>query len=153
VFNVDDFRSHYFLAINEEISSAEFMFREFFLGGYLVYGFGREQHVVTDADLIAFEWIEENTESDALFLNSYTDAGLWIPSIPFRPVVTVHTNPFMVEAAKEMQIRTDYDYFYVGNKRNVRVDDSPIDLDLYDNDPDLELVFREEGASIYKMFE
>lgn len=149
----DKFRSHYFLAMSGEISMPEFLFRELFLGNYSIYALGREQNVLTTADLAAFEWIEKNTEKDALFLNSYNDGGLWISAIPLRPVVNAHANPFMIESANEMRIRTDYDYVYVGNKKNVRIDNTPVDTSVYDNDPKYKLVFREENASIYEVLD
>ncbi len=149
----DKFRSHYFLAMNGEISMPEFLFREFFFGNYFIYALGREQNVLTTADLDAFEWIEENTEEDALFLNFYNDGGLWISAIPLRPIVNVHTNPYTIEGANEMMSRTDYDYFYVGNKKNVRIDNTPVDTNVYDNDPKYKLVFRQENASVYEVLE
>lgn len=57
-----------------------------------------DRHFVTDQDLVAMEWIEENTPVDGTFaINTYqwlprfahgTDAGYWIPYLAHRKIVT-----------------------------------------------------------------
>ena len=40
--------------------------------------------------MAAFDWINSNTERDALFVASYADAGMWIPTFTNRPTLGSH---------------------------------------------------------------
>ena len=71
---------------------------------------------VTDADLRAFQWIEENSEEGAVFLNNYGDAGLWIPGIVLRPAVVIHSNPVYLDEFRRQQLSFLPEYVYIGAK-------------------------------------
>lgn len=47
----------------------------------------RENSAVTENDVYAFDWIKNNTPSDALFFVSLSDAGQWIPIFTHRRVL------------------------------------------------------------------
>ncbi len=72
---------------------------------------------VSDADMKAFRWIEENTDEDAVFLNNYGDAGLWIPAMAMRPTVVIQTNPVYMEEFRILQLSLLPEYAYTGAKQ------------------------------------
>ena len=54
-------------------------------------GLSSETQVSCDKPTVAaFDWINANTEKDALFVASYADAGMWIPTFTNRATLGTH---------------------------------------------------------------
>jgi hypothetical protein len=54
----------------------------------------REKSLVSGDDLEVMEWISRNTPQDIVILNRYKDAGIWLPAIAFRAVLTNDYGPY-----------------------------------------------------------
>lgn len=84
-----DFKSHYTL-FKEDRKIPPFLARDLAFGSYWAYAFDRTNAGVTQADLDAFLWIEENTPGDAVFKVNYADGGHLIPSFTGRAIQDPH---------------------------------------------------------------
>lgn len=71
---------------------------------------------VTKSDLAAFKWIEKNTKAESVFQNSYGDAGLWIPVIAYRKILSPHINVVYMDEFNEGAKGISPDYVYLGKK-------------------------------------
>jgi len=100
---------------------------------------------VTEADLKAFNWLEENTDEKDVIQNNYGDGGLWIPSIIFRPISYAHINVIYLDKIKSLG---EPKYIYIGRKCVYNCPQK--NSDFKDNDK-YEQVYSEEGVHIYKI--
>jgi hypothetical protein len=108
---------------------------------------------VSDADMRAFRWIENNTDEKAIFLNNYGDAGLWIPAMVLRPAVVIHSNPVYLEEFRELQLSFLPHYVYIGARPIF-----PKHIHLKSGDleamPDVcRKVYDENGAMVFEVLD
>jgi hypothetical protein len=105
---------------------------------------------VTNFDLAAFSWIEKNTPKNAVFLNNYGDAGLWIPAVTFRRITNPHSEPINIPALKEGLKDLKPHYAYIGKKKVYS--DTPISRDKLLNQPDrYKEVYGKDQVYIFKI--
>ena len=105
--------------------------------------------MVTKQDLDAFDWILENTEQDALFLNNYGDAGLWIPAITLRKSRTIQTVPVYFDETEKYLSSLKPNYVYFGEKM---VYTKELDYYSYDSQPELyEKVYVNDKVTIFRI--
>lgn len=103
------------------------------------------QSAVTKADLKAFDWLEKHTSRADVIQNNYGDAGLWIPSIIFRPITNAHINVIYLDKTKPLE---GPGYVYIGKKC---VYGCPLkNADFKDNNR-YKLVYSRDGVYIYKI--
>jgi hypothetical protein len=96
---------------------------------------------VTHDDLTAFAWLAANTTPNDVVLNTYHDAGLWIPAIAERQITTYHTNPIdMEKLGNNIGKET---YVYRGAK-SLAPQTTAVPIDY-------ELVFSSGEAKVYKV--
>jgi hypothetical protein len=139
----------YFKVMEHKMPISEFLVKESIFGNYFVYAFGDEQYTLTKSDINAIKWLKENTNQTDVVKNNYYDAGLWIPAINFQPITRIHGNPAVEETQNNRS--ENYKYIFVGNKKNSRIDNTPINTSIYDFNSSFVLVFRDENASIYEV--
>lgn len=106
--------------------------------------------VVTHEDIDAMKWITGNTPKDAVILNNYTDAGLWIPAIAERQITLYHTNPIDMDHFTGNQGRESY--AYIGNKTLTGAPDiDTVNTASLSENPDYTLVYENNRAAIYRV--
>lgn len=71
---------------------------------------------LSEADGRAFEWMRRNLPDDAVVLNNYGDAGLWIPAMTKRRAVVVHTTPFFLDELRALQLAARPGWIYLGDR-------------------------------------
>jgi hypothetical protein len=87
-----------------------------FFSAYYIYN-SVSQCSVTDADIAAFKWIDENAPENAVFMNNYGDAGLWIPAIAGRTIKDPQTEPVNMEELRAGTAKLKAGYVYIGSKK------------------------------------
>lgn len=75
---------------------------------------GLAEAPVTQDDLRAFEWINNNADPDAHFANNYSDAGLWIPTMARRTVTVPHVNIINWSETKLALASRPAQFIYIG---------------------------------------
>jgi hypothetical protein len=104
--------------------------------------------LVTPADLRAMQWIQANTDPQAVFRNQYGDAGLWIPAIAFRGITDPHLNPFYFDEFRAASRAFEARYVYVGKKKALG---EPISVQEFESRPDrYRKVYDHDGVMIYE---
>jgi hypothetical protein len=107
--------------------------------------------LLTQADLKAMRWIQDNTAAGMIFQNKYGDAGLWIPAIAFRGITDPHLNPFYFDEFQAASSGLKAHYAYVGKKK---VLGEPISLAGFESAPDrYRKVYDDDGVIIYKVID
>ena len=73
---------------------------------------------LSDDDLRAFEWIDQNTLKTNIILNlpEHDESGLWIPALCGRRVLRPHSNPFYFDELAEGSRDVVPTYLFVGSK-------------------------------------
>jgi hypothetical protein len=105
--------------------------------------------LLTKADLLAMQWIQENTEPGAAFDNRYGNAGLWIPAVAFRPITDPHLNPFFFDEFRAGAAGLKARYVYIGKKKALG---ERISLDEFEAKPGLyRKVYNREEVIIYEI--
>jgi hypothetical protein len=105
--------------------------------------------LLTEADLLAMHWIQENTEPGAAFYNRYGDAGLWIPAIAFRPITDPHLNPFYFDEFRAASAELKARYVYVGKRKLLG---EPIALGDFEARPEIyRKVYDHDGVMIFEI--
>jgi hypothetical protein len=105
---------------------------------------------VTDADLKAFHWIEDNTEEGDVFLNNYGDAGIWIPGIILRSTVVIQSNPVYLDEFRELQLSLQPQYVYIGAKEAYK-QHIFLEKEQFEAKPELyRKVYEDGGVVIFK---
>ncbi|HLD06885.1 MAG TPA: hypothetical protein VJC16_05120 [Candidatus Nanoarchaeia archaeon] len=148
-------------------------------GPAALFMFGMENDsLITEADLLAFAWIRENTLPEDIFIND--QSGKWIPVMTHRRILIVHvplnyheeirvaynltsfyTKEYIVGGITTPQFNLEeflsdianvksrgIKYVYIGKKYLFRY---LIDSALFLNNPDYELVYNGEGVRIFKV--
>ncbi len=106
--------------------------------------------LVTQDDLIAFEWISRNTSENDVFLNNSGDAGIWIPSLATRKIIYYDATPYDIVEFRENTRKLRPNYLFLGSKA---VYDSAIfyTQENVENNPNYEPVYSSGSARIYKI--
>ena len=90
-------------------------------------------------------WLEKHTNKTDVIQNNYGDAGLWIPSIIFRPITEAHINLIYMDKIKPLG---EPKYIYIGKKR---VYHCPLKNSAFKNDDKYESVYSNQGVYIYRI--
>lgn len=108
-----------------------------------------ESSVAAPSDLEAFRWLEHNTTARDVILNSYFDAGLWIPAAIGRPITVYHTNPVDYEVIRT-RVLPRAAYAYVGSKHTDTIDQliRNVGYEHVSYAP----VYEKDGVTIYRLF-
>ena len=130
----------------------------FFIISLLILSFNNYQHyirvsnifsMVTQEDLDAFDWILNNTEEDALFLNNYGDAGLWISPITLRKTRIIQMVPIYMDETEKYLSSLQPEYVYIGNKQVYSIN---LDVNSFISDPsNYEQVYKKNDVMIFKI--
>ena len=105
--------------------------------------------MVTQNDMEAYKWIEENTKTTDLFLNNYGDGGAWIAAIAFRPITNPHNTPVYFDEFRERIKELKPKYVYLGQKKVYEIN---LYQKEFDSKPDeFEPVFSKGDVKIYKI--
>lgn len=105
--------------------------------------------LLTQADLQAMRWIQDNTKAGVVFENKYGDAGLWIPAIAFRGITDPHLNPFYFDEFRAAASSLKAQYVYVGKKKALG---EPISREAFESAPDrYRKTYEHDGVVIYEV--
>jgi hypothetical protein len=106
--------------------------------------------VMTEDDMIAMDWIKRHTLPTDVFLNNYSDAGIWIPAASDRQVTTYHTNPFDMETLRTSVGQPTY--AYAGGKSLTDNQEMNLVNATVANYPDrFALVFSSGNVRVYRI--
>jgi hypothetical protein len=84
---------------------------------------------VTPDDMEAFKWIDKTISKNAVFINNYGDAGLWIPAIVGRKITVPHSEPVhLAELQRNLKLLKP-NYIYIGGKQVYGIDVRKEDLE------------------------
>jgi len=109
-----------------------------------------DQSVLTNEDVAAMHWLTQHVTADEVIWNNTEDAGKWIPAVTGRPITSYHTNPFNI--GKQTTSTESATYAYVGNKTLTKAPDTdPVTEAIHTNPEDFMLVYKNGGASVYRI--
>ena len=103
---------------------------------------------VTQADLDTFLWMDKNISKEAVIVNNYGDAGLWIPAIAGRGITHPHSFAVFYESPDSPLPKAKY--VYIG-KKQVYPDVEFKSKNLEQEPDKYTMLYNENGAQLWKI--
>jgi len=119
-------------------------------GAVLWYLLGLRDVSVTADDREAIAWIARQTPPGAVIANNYGDAGLWIPALALRAVVTPHVNVTYFDEVAPWRDRSP-DFLFVGARRVYDIDSPYVLAEVRSRPERYREVFTSGNAAVFRV--
>jgi hypothetical protein len=104
--------------------------------------------MVTSEDLVAMDWINKNTPKDAVFLNNYGDAGLWISPLTQRFTIKNQIVPVYFDETDEIISKLKPNYVYIGKKNTYETN---LELNDFKDNSKYDKIYSKNEVHIFKI--
>ncbi len=131
----------------------------------------KDKIIVSQEDIVAFEWIQRNIEENATFFTCWSDGGGWLPVFAQRRGIPTMFNVYEDWMLEEYFIETGWELngWMISNPDNPRVlqliskynithvysgdktiiDRPPLNPQLFLDSSNYEIVYHPEGSNVY----